>query len=419
MTTYNYITDTGTITYDTTTLLTDVQNEWKTALGINLDVAASTPQGALITSETIARTAVMKNNSEVANMLNPNLAYGTFLDAICALMGITRGINTSTYGSGIQIDGNAGTVIGSGFRVQTANGDIFQIVAGVTIPTSGTTTADIAAQASGNVPLPVGNLTIMDGVIGWGDAIVTSSTVVTPGTLAMGDAQLQVFRNKTLANQGIGSSAAVRAAALNVANVTSVMVVENNTGTAGTVNGITFTLPNAIWVCVAGNPVQADFAQALYNVHNGGCPWGYGAAGMGNPVGSPNGIPATDPATGLIYNVKWTTPILFDAYVNITVHQQMSMSDPSTAVANAIMNYVNGLETNEPGLIIGASVSAFEMAGAVARQLPGMYVKTCSVGVVPKGSVAPAYPGSYVPEWVAQNYQQAVLQIGNITVSVV
>jgi hypothetical protein len=97
----------------------------------------------------------------------------------------------------------------------------------------------------------------------------------------------------------------------------------------------------------------------------------------------------------------------------------MSVSDPGPEVANAIINYTSGKESNEPGLVVGANVSSFEMAGAVSRQLPGMYIKSCSVGVVTKGSAAPVYPGGYVQEFLITQYQQAVLQLGNITVNVV
>lgn len=418
---YSYMTDTGTIVQDTQTLLTDVQGEWTTALGPTLNTAASSPQGTLIANEAIARTSVMKNNADVANTLNPNLSYGTFLDAICALMAVTRGSNQSTVGTGLPITGDPQTVIQAGSRVQTPAGAVFTIQSTVTIPSGGTTTASVISAAYGNIALPVGPLTILDGTIGWGSIAVSSGSVVVQGTTSMTDAQLKNVRNQRLANQGVGSSAAIMAAAMGVANVTSVQVIENNTGATGVVNGVTFTLPSAMWVCVAGNADSNQLAQALYNAHNGGCPWDQGtssgvpALGEGG-VPAPNGVLATDPATGVQYYVKWTTPVLYDCYVNITVSQANSVSSPGPAVQAAIMNYAGGLEQGEPGLTVGANVSAFEMAGAVARQLPGMYVKTCSIAVVPKGSAAPSYPSAYSTEFVMSRFGQAVLQINNITV---
>lgn len=418
--TYQYLTDTGTITAQTADLLADVQAEFQNALGENINLAANTPQGTLIAAETIARTNVMLNNAELANMANPDLAYGTFLDAICSLLGVSRGTNQSTIGSVVTFVGigTPPTVIPAGSRVSTANGDIFVTVSAITIPSGGTTTGTIQSKQYGAIPLPTGALTILDGTIGWASASVTGGTVVTLGATALTDGQLKVLRQRQLAIQGVGSSAALMAAIMSVPNVTSALVVENNTGATGTVNGVTFTLPNAMWVCVAGTATNAAIAQALYNAHNGGCPWDYGTS-SGTPVGSPNGEPAIDSATGLTYNVKWVTPILYDCYVNITVHQADSTATLSTAVQTAIMNYALGEEQGEPGLVVGANVSAFEMAGAVARQLPGVYVKACLVACVTHGSSAPSYPSAYSTEVVMNKFWLANLSEGNITVNIV
>jgi uncharacterized phage protein gp47/JayE len=418
---YEYIIDTGTIVADTTDILSDVQAEFQAALGATIDLDASTPQGTLITAETLARTNVMKNNADLANVINPNLSYDVFLDAICALTGVTRGQDSYTVAVNALLTGTPSTTtsVPAGSRVQTVNGDIFTIQSTTTIGPSGTGTATLQSQEFGPIPLPAGPLTILDGVIGWGTCSISGATIATPGTVALSDPQLKNTRIQQLAALGVGSSAAIKAAALDVPGVTSVQVVENNTGAAGTVNGVAFTLPSAMWVCVAGPATPTEVAQALYDAHNGGCPWDFGGAGMGTPVNPTVGTPAIDPATGLTYNVKYTTPILYDCYVNITVHQANSSASPAQAVQNAIFQYASGQEDGEPGLIVAASVSAFEMSGAVARQLPGMYIKACSVACVPAGSAAPAYPSAYSTEVVMGQFQQAVLAINNITVQVV
>ena len=418
MTTYKYITDTGTISVDTATLLTEVQAEFQTALGADINLAASTPQGSLITAEVIARTNVMKNNAELANMINPNLAYGTFLDAIASLLGVTRGTNKSTVGTGIAIAGNPLTVIPSGSQVATVNGDVFLTVGDVTIPIGGTTTATIQSKEYGAIALPSGALTIIDGTIGWASATVGGGSTVVLGSLALSDTQLKNLRTQQLAVQGVGSSAAIKAALLNVPNVKSVQVVENYSGAAGVVNGVNFTLGNAVWVCVSGTATDADIAAALYDSHHAGIPWDYGTS-SGTPVNSPNGVTTTDPSTGLNYNVKWVRPVLYDCYVHVTVKQATSASSPAPAVQTAMMNYANGLIAGEQGFVVGAPVSAFELAGAVASQLAGMYVKECSVACVAAGSPAPSYPSAYSSEVVLAQFSQAVLQINNITVVVV
>lgn len=417
---YDYIIASGTIVQDTTDLLTDVQGEWTAALGANLDLDASTPQGTLIAAETIARVNVMKNNADMANVINPQLSYGVFLDAICALCGVTRGEDSYTTATVVTFTGAPGNqpvTVPQGSRVQTSNGDIFTVGAPVTIPSTGTVVGTLQSQEFGSFPLPLGNLTILDGVIGWGACTVTVNTIVAPGTLALTDAQLKNVRIQRLAALGVGSSAAVMAAVSAVPGVTSVQVVENNTGATGTVNGVTFTLPSALWVCVSGTATKNAISAAMYAAHQGGCPWDYGGAGMGTPVDSPNGTPALDPTTGLSYNTKYVTPIMYDAYVNITVHPAAGVATPISQVSQSIFEYAAGMEDGEPGLIIGADVSAFEMSGAVARNIPGMYIKSCQVACVPAGSAAPSFPSAYSYEVVIGQFQQAQLAIGNITVN--
>jgi len=415
---YDYIVDTGTISADTESVLEDVQEEWKGSLGQQLNVAASTPQGTMITGEVLARTSVMKNNAELANVINPNLSYGVFLDAVCSFLGIDRGANQSTVARDVQLVGNSQTSIQDGSRVQTPNGDIFVLVGSVTIPLSGSILTTFRSEQFGNIPLPVGPLKIIDGSIGWGAANVTASTVITPGHVALDDSQLKNARNDQLAIQGRGSSAAIKALASAVPNVTSVSVVENNTGVVGTVNGIQFTLPNAVWVCVAGTPTKEDLVAALWQAHQSGCPWDYGAAGNGVPVDAPDGTSVVDPATGLPYRVKYTTPVMFDAYVILDVQQGTSASSPVDAVRNSVLEYAKGEMAGEQGFVVGYSVSAFEIGGAVSRNLPGLYIKKVSVACVPAGSGAPPI-GSYSTEFVLQPYQQAQIAAGNIQVNIV
>lgn len=417
---YTYLLSTGTISIDTTDLLSDVEGEWQAAFGATLNTDASTPQGTMIAAETTARTSVMKNNADLANMQNPNLSYGVFLDAICSLLGIERSTNQSTLATTVQITGTSGTTINAGSRIQTPNGDIFTLLTSVTIPVGGSTTGTFQSQAYGTIPFPLGSMTIIDGTIGWGSVACTISTIVTPGSAQNTDPQLKNKRNQQLAVQGTASAAAVYANLLNVPNVTSVQVVENNTGQFATaVNGVTFTKPSALWVCVAGTPSPSAVAAAMYAAHNSGCPWDYGATGMGTPVQSPNGVTVTDPNTGLPYQVLYVTPIMYDAYVNITVHQTPAQAPGAPAIQKAILSYADGQEQGEAGFVVSADVSAFEISGSVVRQYPGLYVKSCQVACVPAGNPAPSFPSGYSYEWVASQFQQAQLQIGNITVQLV
>src|ERR1700722_6581036 len=111
---YEYLNPTGVVVPDTSGLLTDVQSEYQAVFGTDLIVTPDTPQGVLITAETLARTEVVNNNAALANQINPNIAGGVFLDAILALTGMQRTVATPTVVPNVSLTGVAGTVIPGG-----------------------------------------------------------------------------------------------------------------------------------------------------------------------------------------------------------------------------------------------------------------------------------------------------------------
>lgn len=130
---YLYIESTGVIVPDTSTLLTEVQDEYKLAFGNDLVTTPDTPQGVLINSEALARAVVVNNNVALANQINPNIAGGIFLDAICALLGISR---TAPQHSTVvcNLTGVAGTVIPQGSQAQdTVYNELWESVTDVTL----------------------------------------------------------------------------------------------------------------------------------------------------------------------------------------------------------------------------------------------------------------------------------------------
>ena len=60
---YQYLTSQGVIVPDTSTLRDDVESEYRSVFGQDLDVNPETPQGALITMEVENRDAVVRNLS--------------------------------------------------------------------------------------------------------------------------------------------------------------------------------------------------------------------------------------------------------------------------------------------------------------------------------------------------------------------
>lgn len=165
---YQYLTSQGVIVPDTSTLRGDVENEFRSVFGQQLDVNPETPQGALITMEVENRDAVVRNNAELANQINPDLAGGIFLDAIWALMGGQRFDATHSFLTQVKFRGVAGTIIPKGSQATTRSGDIFETTKVLILGKDGTVTGDMRSLETGTIECGVGQLDkVASAVLGW------------------------------------------------------------------------------------------------------------------------------------------------------------------------------------------------------------------------------------------------------------
>lgn len=361
---YQYITETGVIVPDTSDVLTQVQNEFKNAFGADLVVAPSTPQGVLITGETAARTNVINNNAALANQINPNLAGGVFLDAICALTGLERDAATPTTVDA-TISGVAGTLIPEGSRAQTLAQVVFQTTGAFTIGSDGAVLASFESVDIGPAVCNIGDLTqIVDGILGW--ETVYNPDAATQGTNVQSDQSLRALRKVTLAGQGVSLPEAIVSGLYATPGVKSLAFRENTANTTQTIDGISM-IAHSIYACVDGG-TDTDVATTLLDTKSGGC--AYNGSTTVNII---------EPFSGQTYAVKFDRPQQVPVKVRTTVSANSSLLDPQTAVPAAIINYVQGLIEGEAGLIVGQDVSAFELAGAITTQYPGIYVASLEI----------------------------------------
>lgn len=246
---YEYIEATGVIVADTSTVLQQVQTEWQNALGADLIVTPDTPQGVMISAETLARSNVINNNAALANQINPNIAGGVFLDAIWALTGGQRSQQTSTLVQACVLTGVAGTFIPAGVQAKTGAGDIFISNSDVTLNSSGTGTTAFSAAQAGPVTCGAGDLTIIfSGVIGW--ETITNPDDGILGTNTQSDQSARAARLNTLAFQGLSLPEAITSALYATTGVISLSFRENYNDVAmGLLTKVTggATLSNTFW----------------------------------------------------------------------------------------------------------------------------------------------------------------------------
>ena len=362
---YQYIDETGVIVPDTGTVLTGVQDEFKAAFGSDMPTDSETPQGVLIAAETIARIAVINNNAAMANQINPNIAGGMFLRAICALTGLDTDGAARSDVTGVAMTGVPGAVITAGARASTAAGDLFELVESVTIGAGGTVTGDFQSVEYGAIPAAIGALTtIVTGVLGW--ETITNPTAAVLGREAFSDQELRVLRRNTLALQSISTVEAQVSGLYAIEGVKSLQFRENIEPTTEVIDGISM-VAHSVWVCIDGGD-DTEIAESLAKNKTDGAAWN-GA----------ESVTVTNPWSGQDFTVLFDRPTDFPVWVRATVVVRTAVSDPSTDVENAILAYAAGEIDGMEGFKVGESVSPFEIAGAIAIEVPGLYVQKVEV----------------------------------------
>ncbi|WP_422930149.1 baseplate J/gp47 family protein [Singulisphaera sp. PoT] len=371
---YQYADATGVIIPDTSGILATVQDEYKAVFGADLVVTPDTPQGVLITAEALARTEVVNNNAAIGNQINPNIAGGVFLDAIMALTGMQRTPSSPTVVTDVTLTGIPGTVIPGGSLAATSAGDQFQSVGTVTLGSGGAATVDFQSLATGPIPCADGALdTIVSNVLGWetvtNDAGGTPASVTTLGATTQSDQAARALRQNTLAFQGVALPVAITSALYNVEGVTSLTFRENVAATTQTIDGISM-VGHSIYACVEGG-TDTDVAAALLENKSSGCAWNGGTT-----------VNVVEPASGQTYAVQFDRPTPVDILVKVT-----TTNGNAANIAQAVLDYADGLINGLAGFVVGADASPFEIAGAIMSEYPSYYIA--------KVELSPASPISY------------------------
>ena len=378
---YRYIETTGTILPDTGALRDEVEQEYRDNFGQDLILTPESPEGVLVTAETEARDAVVRLNAALANQINPNLAGGIFLDAICALTGLERDKAEHTLVPAL-LRGEPDTVIPKDAEGQTEDGDKFVSISAVTLDRAGRAEVFFTSVEAGAIPCPAGALKkIPRGIVGW--ETITNEAPGTLGKPVERDHLLRRKRRQTLYLQGVALPGAIQSAVYDVEGVKSLVYRENYTNAPKEIDGKTLN-PHSIYLCVDGG-VDEDIARALFDNKSLGC----GYTGQDVEVLVPEHI------SGKPYPVIFDRPELVPVRCIVTVKKlNSSVVDVQSVCKQAILAYaagdlqgalevLDGTVDNAPsmeGFTVGAGVSPFELAASVAVFAPSLFVVDVKVG---------------------------------------
>ncbi|QIC15497.1 hypothetical protein G3341_07185 [Providencia vermicola] len=355
---YQFITSQGVIIPDTSTLRDDVESEFKSVFGQDLDVSPETPQGALITMEVENRDAIVRNNAELANQINPDLAGGIFLDAIWALMGGQRFDATHSFLSQVQFTGIADTIIPKGSQAASLNGDLFETTKTLIIGQDGSVTGDMRSIETGAIECGVGQLNkVASSVLGW-------ETVHNPSTAVLGrnaetDLQSRRRRKQTLAKNTVSVGEAITSALYALEGVRSLAYRENYTDQPMVFDGITL-VPHSIYVCVEGGDKEA-IARSLLRTKT------LGAAFNGSEK-----VEVLEAISGQTYPVKFDRAKEIVLFCRVMVKK--ATVDAQTIIPAAVEAWANGDIDGEGGLVVGRDVSPFEISAGINAVEPRLFI---------------------------------------------
>lgn len=375
---YQYIVSTGVVIPDTSEIRAEVESVWRSAFGQDLVVTSETPQGAMITIDVESRDAMVRNNAELANQINPDIAGGVFLDAIWAFTRGRRRPATRSVLSGVEFRGVPGTSIPArSVAVVETTGARFLTSVDMIIGSSGLVTGQMVSELTGPISAPSGSLNqVASSVLGWEQ--VNNPTSASLGADRESDIASRKRRRNTLALQSISLSEAVFSRVADVDGVNSLSYRENYTKDPKVIDGITLE-PNSIWVCVDGG-IETDIATALLNAKTGGTGWN------GDVL-----VSLIDPWSGQPYSVRFDRPEEISRLVRVTIKQ--TPLDAQTIIPLAVKQYEAGELNGEDGLVIGEDLSPFEIAGAINEVEPRIFVRsveTSADGLTWSSAIIPA-----------------------------
>lgn len=239
----------GVITVDTVDIKSEFEEAYKGALGADLDLDSSTPQGQMIINDTAAYVQMQQEIVNIANNYSVFYASGHALDVAGSRYGYYRKQGTSTVVVA-TVHGAAGTTIPAGALASDGTNEYVALDT-VTLDVNGAANIQFQCTVPGNIECPAGALnTIVTPVSGWDSVSNTYDGV--PGYDTESD---NIFRERITANMlQKRARSALGAIVDNVAaisNVVSVVGRENVADTTATIDGIEMA-PHSIYLAILG-----------------------------------------------------------------------------------------------------------------------------------------------------------------------
>ena len=325
-----------------------VRREWRAALGPTLDVAAETPAGQLIDSQT---AAIVQKDSDVlymAQQFNPLTAEGVWQDALAKIYFLSRKIAQSSVAVCV-CTGLPGTVIPAGAVIKSvADGSLWTtdpagpaVVIPPSGPDSGRVEVSFTSQRREALPAAPGTLTrIVTVTPGWDT--VTNPAAAVPGRIEENRAEFEQRRADSVAKNAHGSLSSIYSNLADLPNVIHCVVLENTTNMDVIKWGV--TIPgHSIYASLVGGE-DAAIAEALYRKKDAGC----GTAGNTEVRYQDFDTPG---APVYVYRIERPSAVSLTVAVSLKLGQSITVSNAQTiesAIRTAILDNFYGRDGAVP-----------------------------------------------------------------------
>lgn len=329
----------------------------------------------------------------VADARSINNAQGRQLDDLCELTGTVR--DAATYSTApVTLAGTSGTVIPAGSLVENSTTGSRWVLQDAVTLASGTGSGTVQAQTAGAVQAEAGQIdTIVSGVTGW-DTVTNASAAVV-GSERETDQALRLRRLVELQGAGAGSANAIRAAVSALESVTGVVVIANNSPTAGTVQGVALdgsTIAVFIWPDTLDTEEKTELVETI---------WAKAPAGI--QLYGTQSATVTDAAGGTqTVAWEWATEItLTDLTITVGLASGYALGDVEEPIETLVLDYFDGLS-------VGDRVSVLDLSCQIRDEVPGVQSLTFAID---DGS------GPVATDYVPDVFEIVTLDAGNLTVS--
>jgi len=378
----DYSTSIGLNIPDISQVVADVQAEWQSVFGSNLNLNAETPQGRIIEAIAQARWLNLMLIATNAQQLDYKQARGVNLDALASLFFLQRIQPTRTFCI-CTVTGTSQVTIPKGSQARSTDGQLYQARNAITIGLSGIGSGIFENTAAGAIGINALTLTqIVSNVGGW--ETITNDGLITIGKDLESDFELY-SRIRDTRYWGISYVEAIRSQLMRLEEVHSCFVYDNPNGEDmwfdGTqlndtqVNPTDIEMPAHSMLAVVDGGTNADVALAIYKSKSGGCAY--------TSISSQSvTVDVQDPSFGTVNSVTFNRPSYFNVWVNVSVRTNTYVGSNLTLdVVNAILQWVTSGTENVDRPKLGVNISAFEISAALSEIIPEVFIASVQLSI--------------------------------------